>query len=70
MTDHDATKDAGDKLDTAGKNQKNGCYRVFMLGFNPIQLEYTPPSIGSINQIWDMYKWPPWEMHKVTALIL
>ena len=47
------------KLGTAEKKKKNGRYRLFLLGFNPIPLEYTPPpSIESIFQISDMYKRP------------
>ena len=44
------------KLGTAKKKKKNGRYRLFLLGFNPIPLEYIPPPIESIFQILDRYK--------------
>ena len=31
------------KLGTAKKKKKNGRYRLFLLGVNPIPLEYIPP---------------------------
>ena len=38
------------------KKKKKGRYRLFLLGFNLMCLEYTPPSIESIFQISDRYK--------------
>ena len=46
------------KPGTAEKKKKNERYRLFLLGFTPIPLESTPPSIESIFQISDMYKRP------------